>query len=706
MKNTNFFVLIFLIAAIVFSATETVEAQLDPTFGTNGISQTNIYPNDVPLKSFLLPNGKILVVNHDSFGGAQSQYSLALFNGNGSLDANYGTNGSVSLNIPFLQPTSGYISWVARQPDGKIILVGNDNNDGLVARFNDNGTLDTSFGNGGVSRPNINPAANDIVTSVAVQTDGRILIAGSTAGSKLFLLRYQFDGVPDLTFGVNGSIVHDLPAPFFNNLSFQSDGSFLVPTTDSVSQISKIYRFAANGKLDAGFAAIDFNFNTIRDLLVQPDDKVLLADAVTKFDTLERVHGDARVSRYHENGAIDTSFGVNGSASVDVASYFSEAGGRLGLLSDGQIVVSAVSNITATRSTLRGSYLSFVRFSANGALSGKFLITDTGEFTNTEIFVLPGDKVLGVTRKLNSSFNRDILMTKATAIPLQNYRFKANPFDFGSFDSFIVQDGKADVTVFRENQSNWYIKPVGSPFYFGLPGDIPIPADFIKDYGTEIAIFRPNTGMWYIARDFTNPGQNFIALPWGRNGDIPIPFDFDGDSKADVSVFRPSEGNWYIRNSSNESVSILGWGMNGDKPVPGDYDGDGKDDIAVWRPSSGVWYILRSSDLQPMYISFGMNGDIPVQEDYDGDGKTDMGIWRPSNGVWHVWRSSDNSFEFLQWGIAGDVPTPSDFDGDLKTDMSVWRPSNRTWYIYRSSSNSSQIFPFGVNSDVPVQRRQ
>ena len=131
--------------------------------------------------------------------------------------------------------------------------------------------------------------------------------------------------------------------------------------------------------------------------------------------TLESVlSGDARVSRYHPHGTIDETFGAGGSASVDVASYFTEAGGRLGLVSAGEIVVSAVSNITATRSTLRGNYLSFVRFSANGALNGKFLITNTGEFTNTEIFVLPGDKVLGVTRKLNSSFNRDILMEQAT----------------------------------------------------------------------------------------------------------------------------------------------------------------------------------------------------------------------------------------------------------------------------------------------------
>jgi len=443
----------------------------------------------------------------------------------------------------------------------------------------------------------------------------------------------------------------------------------------------------------------------IGDLLVQPDDKILIARAVGKAGTLERLHTDAQIMRFEANGAPDTAFGANGSVSVDAAGYFDESEGFLGLLSDGQIVVSAVSNITPNRSLLRGAHYDLLRFSPDGAVNGKFIVAGKGTFSAVRILIQPDDRIVGVTTRTAGGGRQDILLARAVGVPLQNYKFKANPFDFGSVDSFIQHDGRADVTVFRENLSNWYIKPIGNPFYFGLPGDIPIPADYIKDFGTEIAIFRPPTGMWYIGRDFMNPGQNFIALPWGRMGDIPIPFDHDGDGKSDISVFRPSDGNWYIRNSADDSVSILRWGMNGDKPVPGDYDGDGREDIAVWRPSNGVWYILRSSDLQPMYFAFGMNGDIPVQEDFDGDGLTDIAVWRPADGVWYIRRSSDGGFNYLQWGTPGDIPTPSDFDGDLKTDISVWRPSNRTWYIYQSRTNTAAIFQYGTDGDVPVQRR-
>jgi uncharacterized delta-60 repeat protein len=686
--------------------------QLDPTFGSGGFTITGTNQVDRPIGSFLLSDGKILIVN-ESFETIL-RYHLIRYNTNGTLDASFGTGGKVPITgILANNLQAGFFTRAVRQPDGKILLVGGEQGSGLVARIDENGALDTSFSGDGIHRPNINLNAFDRVTDAAFLPDGRIVVAGYSEDATLnsFLLRYLADGTVDGSFGTEGGYVVHLGCCRAQQVALQSTGKILIsPAMPSApaNAATPVRRFNADGSLDNSFNQIAVT--SLHTIALQADDKIIAASTSPAAGPLEQQNTDIRLARYNSDGSPDMGFGASGSTQFDLtSSRCDDLPNGLAILADGQILVSAVSNVQANRWTaFKGTTISLARFSSSGTLNGKFLEVDGYPDDQALLSAYPDGRILTAyrTRKVTlpqpGPGETDLLLVRATGVPLQDYKFRGVPFDF---TTTLLADGRADPTVFRPSDMRWYIYPAGAGFRFGVAGDIPVPSDYVKDTGSEPAVFRPSEGRWYISRN-PSDSTNFITIQWGLNGDIPAPADYDGDFKTDVTVFRPSAGVWYTSKSSDGSGKFTRWGVNGDKPAPGDYDGDRIDDIAVFRPSDGNWYILRSSNGGSDAIHFGLNGDIPVQEDYDGDGKTDIAVWRPSSGIWYRLNSSDGSFFAFAWGVPTDVATPADYDGDRKTDIAVWRPSQGRWFVYSSSSNAMVVYTWGLPTDLPVEVRQ
>lgn len=269
----------------------------------------------------------------------------------------------------------------------------------------------------------------------------------------------------------------------------------------------------------------------------------------------------------------------------------------------------------------------------------------------------------------------------------------AKRFDFDG-------DNRADISVFRPSEGKWYVRKSGggdSMVQFGLPGDVPVTADYDGDAKSDAVIFR--NGVWWRLLSATNTVD---SMNFGLAGDIPVPANFDTDGKADVAVFRPSSGQWFWIRSANWSVRSVSFGLNGDVPLPADFDGDSIADINVFRPSNGTWYRINSSNASVSATQWGLAGDQPLLADFDGDSKSDIAVWRPSTGEWYMIRSSDFGIRQYTFGLTGDVPAVGDFDGDGRSELSVYRPSNGTWYRVNSSNWQFVASQYGLTGDKPA----
>jgi (2Fe-2S) ferredoxin len=276
-----------------------------------------------------------------------------------------------------------------------------------------------------------------------------------------------------------------------------------------------------------------------------------------------------------------------------------------------------------------------------------------------------------------------------------------NGTDIGAFEKQVFDlprraqfdfdgDGRADISVFRPTDRNWYLIRSGSGItatQFGLSSDKIAPADFDGDGRADFAVFRD--GAWYWLASFDN---SFHAYQFGTASDIPVPSDYTGDGRAELAVYRA--GAWYLLDLASNQFQSIPFGVSSDKPVPADFDGDGKTDLAVYR--SGVWYWLRSSDNGFRAVQFGIASDKPVVGDYDGDLKADPAVYR--NGIWYVSGSSQGAFP-VQFGVSTDIPVPADYDGDGKTDIAVYRDG--VWYFLYSAQGFGSV-NFGVTSDKPI----
>ena len=363
---------IVLSCLLAAQAAQAAAGDLDPNFGMGGQLTTDVMRStDIANAVAIQADGKLVVVgqtyqNNDYSG---EDFVVTRYKRNGRLDATFGSGGKVTTDFPGLAAVP---SAVAIQSDGKIVVAGGAfqlftfaGNFELV-RYNTDGSLDTSFGNGGIVTTTF--PEGSYAFDVAVQPDGKIIAAGTLfvnfdpgdqSDTNFALARYNSDGTLDTTFGNGGTVNTD----FFGreddafSVLIQPDGKIVA--VGSANDPANFYDFAAvrylsNGTVDTSFGvggkvSTDFgarNFDRAHSAALQADGKIVAAGfAISRNGGVQNF----AVARYTANGLLDTTFGNGGKTQISFGSCCQSAYKVL-VQSDGRIVTIGYANTESSDS--------------------------------------------------------------------------------------------------------------------------------------------------------------------------------------------------------------------------------------------------------------------------------------------------------------------------------------------------------------------
>ena len=355
---------------------------LDTTFDADGIVTTEIDGgNNVAQAVAVQADGKIVVAGYSRNALTNDDFAVARYNPNGSLDTTFDNDGFAITPIGAANEDEAFA--MAIQTDGKIILAGQTLNgttfDIAVVRYNANGSLDTTFDTDGIVTTPIG-AGSELVRSIALQTDGKIVVAGQSfngTNNDIAVVRYNPNGSLDTTFDGNsgtGNGIVTTAAGSGNDFGYsvviQTDGKIVVAGYyfGSTNNDVLLIRYNANGVLDTTFdgdgivgTSIGNNSDEAFAVALQTDGKIVIAGCINQIG----IPNDFLIIRYNTNGSLDATFGTNG-ATITPIGNASEFANAVAIQADGKIVAAGFSNNGANND------FALVRHNADGSIDNTF----------------------------------------------------------------------------------------------------------------------------------------------------------------------------------------------------------------------------------------------------------------------------------------------------------------------------------------------
>ena len=323
-----------------------VNGSLDSNFDADGKVTTDFQGDDDLIGAVGIVTGsKILAAGGAKSGGGDYDFALARYNPDGSPDTSFSGNGRLVTDFG----GSDQALAMAFQADNKVILAGatdsGSGNDFALARYNANGSLDTSFSGDG--KQDTDFGSPSLAYSVVVQPDGKIVAAGYVGSGTAYdfaLARYNPNGSLDTTFSFDGKVTIDFAGDddVATSLVLQPDGKIVVGGyAKQAAENFALARLLADGTLDTTFSGNGKETTSfggqdlIFELALQADNKIVAVG-----------HGDAidfALARYNSDAGLDTTFSSDGKVMLDFAGNVDIAT-SLVLQPDGKIVAAGGSD--------------------------------------------------------------------------------------------------------------------------------------------------------------------------------------------------------------------------------------------------------------------------------------------------------------------------------------------------------------------------
>jgi uncharacterized delta-60 repeat protein len=689
------------------------DGSIDTAFATGGIASSG--PSAATGSGVAIQADGKIVAAGGAFGNTDD-FAVARYNSDGSLDLSFGIGGKVTTRFG----TSGSYG-VVIQGDGKIVLAGGSDSDIAVARYNTDGSLDSSFGGGGEVTTNFSSSISSRAYALVGQPDGKVIVAGiadnHTARDDDFaVVRYNNDGSLDASFGSGGKVTTDFSSTgnIAHAVTLQADGKILVAGLADSDANAALARYNSDGSLDATFGTggrvtTDFGgtqLDTIESVKVQSDGKIVVAG----FTLLSNPFGvDLVVARYNSNGSLDNSFGSGGKVLTSFGANQEEAT-SLVIQPDGKIVVAGVSG---------GDY-ALARYNSDGSLDTSF---GAGLVSINDISISEGNSgtkvaTFTVTRTGGSAaFDVNFATADSSATAADaDYVAAAGTLHFAagvntqtisvtingdtkveSNENFLVNLSAAtNGATFSDGQGVGTIADDDNPTGSVTIGDAVVSEG---NSGTKIETFTVTRsgGTAAFNVDFaTSDGSATVAdhdyvatagtLHFNANVNTQtISVVINGDTKPEhTEAFLVS-----LSGATNSGVVTDSQGVGtitNDEVASHDFNGDGKSDIFL-QHANGSTLIWEMNGINLAASGPGPTTDPSVHAvgigDLDGDGKGDIVLQNSSGGT-YLWEMDGFN---LKSAAAGPTASPAvhvvgtgDFDGDGKSDIVLQDTSGDTFF--------------------------
>ena len=354
------------------------DGNLDTSLNGSGKLTTAVGARDCHGQGMALQSdGKIVVAGYSFNAGGYCSFTVLRYGADGSLDTSFADSGKVTTNIGTKNASA---ESVTIQSDGKIVVAGSfnaSNNDFAVVRYSVNGTLDTSFNKTGKATADF--GADDFGRSVGMHGDGRIVVTGYTTKSyyskkHCALACFKANGSLDTSFNGTGKVTTDFGGDGNaegRSVAVQTDGKIVVAGYATAGNTEKfaLARYNADGTLDTSFGGtgrvmtdVGISGSNATGVALQKDGKIVAAGYAVKNNGRDY---DFACLRYNTDGSLDQGFGDQGKVTTVVGQGDDKAN-AVAVQSDGKIIVAGSAYVGDD------SQFAVVRYDASGKLDMSF----------------------------------------------------------------------------------------------------------------------------------------------------------------------------------------------------------------------------------------------------------------------------------------------------------------------------------------------